>query len=200
MKRFATVLAICAALFTGYGVYAIDFIYDGGGAEGVWADKDNWNLTGNETFPGGASGAPRVIDRAEYSDGVDAILIFEAGSGAGNCVCRTIVEFFLDADTANAELTLQVTGATLNIDQFFMISDDTANRPAKLVMDGGELNINQLDITGTTNSPAALEISADVTVAADTQITGVVNLTMVDAVMDFGRLVITNGKIQPPPA
>jgi len=190
MKHLTAVAAVVPLLLAGSTI-ATDFTWTGG-VSNAWHVKGNWSPS--PAFPGKPA---LTFDRAIHNaDTPHDLILFDADSGDAFCGCRMIMAFLQDAQSANVALTLQITGDMLGVDRFIMISDTAPGRAAKLDLDGGELHVKVLDITGTNNSPAVLDIAVDLMIGAGTVITGSVDINLAPgAVLDFGELTIRNGKI-----
>jgi len=176
MNRFARVLCACALLIAP-GAYADNYPWDGD-TDNKFETGTNWTGSG---FPG-AGNPPRIIDRAEFNtDTNNDTILFDSSSGVGNCDCRTIVEFFMDADAATVALELRVTGDLLNIDQFYMISGADGSETATLEVNGGELDIRALNVTSNSTNAAVFDIVTDLKIAGASRMTGNVDISVTSA-------------------
>lgn len=196
MKRFATTVAICAALMVGVGTYAKDFVWDGA-ADTEWINN-NWDVA---NFPGGAD---RTFDRVIILDknaGGDITVLFSGSSGDTSLdpsLDDRMISVLL-IKPVDDKITFNQTGDDLHIGYLILEPPAVSGDDVLVDLDAGEMHVGDLDIrsnasVGTVTIDMATNIR--MTVAGRTHLTGLLTVILgTDTVLDLGAFEISSGKL-----
>ena len=184
MKRFATSVAICAALMMGVGAYA-DKTWDGS-TDATWHTNANWTPMG---CPGCGSPA-RCCDRAIIDICEDGGVIFSSSSGDATFGSRAIQELLIrGGGTEGQPSTLVVSGDVLRTERLTMdpeVSGEEAVLSVTTTDNAFQPN-HLLILSGTAN--AQIEVDADLIVGKETTVNGTLDVEITAGkVFDMGRL------------